>query len=157
MTGNYTVSGSDGADGSSLGIGRTYATRQAGVVDPMFGPGWVSSVAGTNALSKTNSLVQVGQPDGSKVGFSQTTTSPSGATYAPQIGVRGSSVVYASSSDKYTLTDGAGNSTTYTLVGTTYEPRSHGRRLPTVHSQRKFWRQYHPAFPAPPWSGVVGQ
>ena len=125
MTGNYAIDALDGFDGSTLDITRDYATRQASVIDPMFGPGWVSSVAGTDGLSKTNSLVQIGQTDGSTIGYSQTSIDSSGSTYTPQIGVRRSSLVYVSGTDKYTLTDADGNTTMFNLIGgTTYEPTS---------------------------------
>src|SRR6266536_6230833 len=96
-------------DAASLGlaVGRTFTTRQSTVVDPMFGPGWVSSVpapqaqAAYTSLTVTGSLVQVGLPDGGTVGFAKSTGDANGATYTPQVDDATYTLTYTTASDSF--------------------------------------------------------
>jgi RHS repeat-associated protein len=113
LTGNLTVSQTD-ASVFNIGLSRTFNTRQAGGVDAMYGPGWVSSVAvkadpGYTDLTVTGSLVQIGLPDGAVLGFAKQSGTATTAVYAPQVGAEQFKLTWTSSPDRFTLTDPAGN------------------------------------------------
>ncbi|MBO4207552.1 hypothetical protein [Micromonospora echinofusca] len=105
-----------------LSVARTFNTRQAGGIDPLFGPGWVSGVMATSAdapfikLTTYDSLVQVSLPDGSTLGF--TKVDSTGATYQPQVGAEKYALTYDSATNSFQLTDDGGNTATFTR-GTT--------------------------------------
>ncbi|OLE27492.1 MAG: hypothetical protein AUG44_10030 [Actinobacteria bacterium 13_1_20CM_3_71_11] len=133
LTGNYTLSQTD-VSSLGLGVARTYATRQSTVSDPMFGPGWVSSVPAPQAqaaytdLTVTGSLVQVGLPDGTTIGFAKATGDANGATYTPQVDDQSFTLTYTTAGDSFTLKDGAGNVVTFTHLATSVA----GTYLPTA-------------------------
>jgi RHS repeat-associated protein len=123
VTGSYTISAADvsvDSYGSDLSVGRSFATRQASGFDAthMFGPGWVTTatVAGANApytgLSVVGSLVQVGLPDASTLGF----TATGATTFTPEVGSEDLTLTYSSGSDSYTLSDLDGTVVTFTHV-----------------------------------------
>lgn len=118
VTGDFSVSADDATDSSEVALSRTYDTRQSTRMDPMFGPGWVSSLSAPAAaytgLTKTGTLVQLGLPDGSVLGFNQTSTNGTGAVYAPPVGAADNQLVYTTSGDFFTLTDPSQNVTTFT-------------------------------------------
>jgi hypothetical protein len=126
VTGSYMIGASDASDGANLGLGRTYTTRESTGSDPMFGPGWVSTVTAPTAnytgLTLAGTLVQLGQPDGSTLGFTQVSSSSSGAVYTPQVGLGNFKLTYTvnaiasplTPADSYTLTDPSGNVTIFT-------------------------------------------
>ncbi|GAA0572490.1 hypothetical protein GCM10010172_66300 [Paractinoplanes ferrugineus] len=119
LTGNLSVSTSDAQAAGPLSVGRTFNTRQAGIVDPLFGPGWVSSAAVAapdtyRTLTVAGSLVQIGIPDGNTLGFTKRASTSTGATFAPQVGDEALTLEYFSGADQYVLTAGSGNSTTFT-------------------------------------------
>lgn len=134
LTGNFTVTQLDATDSASAMLARTFSTRQASVADAMFGPGWVSSVSLAEAsatytgLTVSGSLVQIGLPDGTTLGFSKKSGDASGAVYDPQVGAEGFRLIYTTSGDKYTLTDPAGNAIVFTHTtgapATAYNPTS---------------------------------
>ncbi|GAA1369335.1 hypothetical protein GCM10009661_26690 [Catellatospora chokoriensis] len=107
LTGDYTVGGGDVAVGS-LFLGRSLRTRQSGGTDPLFGPGWTSSVLASEAnapytkLTAFGSLLQVALPDGTVRGF---TAVGDGTGFVPQAGVNDTDITYSASQDKYTLVD----------------------------------------------------
>jgi hypothetical protein len=107
ITGNYTVGQSDASTPAGT-VARSFNTREPGGVDPMFGPGWVSTIAAGAApytgLDVFGSLVQVGLPAGEVLGFTQ--TGPT--TFDPPIGSETLRLVYDPGVDTYTLTDGDG-------------------------------------------------
>jgi RHS repeat-associated protein len=131
LTGALTVSHADAQTGST-GVTRTYNTRQAGVIDPMFGPGWVSSVSVSDgagqytALTKSGSLVQIGLAAGGTVGFTTHTSDSTGATFTSQVGWESLTLVYSAAKDAFTLTDTDGTVSTFShLTGapaTSYSP-----------------------------------
>lgn len=111
VTGNFTVSGSDvsvASYGSDLTTARTFNTRQAGVFDGthMFGPGWASTATVADAeapytgLTVVGSLVQVGLPDGSTIGFTAASTA---GQFVPQVGAEDLTLTLSGSI--YTLVD----------------------------------------------------
>ncbi|HWG99657.1 MAG TPA: DUF6531 domain-containing protein, partial [Pilimelia sp.] len=123
LTGNLTIAETDvsvDSFGSDLTLSRTYNTRQASVVDPMFGPGWVSSAAVEESgapytgLTVTGSLVQAGLPDGDSVGFTRKATTTAGATFTPEPGAEDLTLTYTTSGDSYTLTDISGTVVAFT-------------------------------------------
>ncbi|MFC7759823.1 RHS repeat domain-containing protein [Catellatospora bangladeshensis] len=120
LTGNATLSAND-VSVAALAVGRMFNTRQAGGTDPMFGPGWTSSVlaAGAQApytgLTVTGSLVQASLPDGAIVGFTKKTVTGMGADYDSEPGKEGLTLKYVTNGDKYTITDSDGTVTTFTL------------------------------------------
>jgi RHS repeat-associated protein len=127
VTGNLQVSASDvsvGAYSSDLTTSRTFNTRQAGAFDAthMFGPGWSTSAMVTSAdspyssLTVAGSLVQVGMPDGSTIGFTAA-KSPAGS-FVPQIGADDLTLTYTSASNTYTLQDQDGNIVGFANVNT---------------------------------------
>ncbi len=127
VTGNLTLSDTDvsvDSYGSDLTVARTFNTRQASKTDAanMFGPGWVSGVAVTDAnapytnLTVTGSLVQVGLPDGDTLGFTEATSSAGGKTYASEMGFEQLALTYTTSGDSYTLKDLDGNTVTFTHI-----------------------------------------
>lgn len=133
ITGNYTFGQSD-VSALGLGVSRSYTTRQSTIVDPMFGPGWVSSVpapqdpAAYKSLTLTGSLAQVELPDGSTIGFAKSTADGTGATYTPQVDDQSHTLTYTTASDTFTLKDGDGNVVTFThLAGS-----ATGSYLPTA-------------------------
>jgi RHS repeat-associated protein len=132
ITGNYTVGQSD-VSVAGLGVGRSFNTRQPGARDAMYGPGWASGVTVADAsapytqLNVYGSLVQVGLPDDTIVGFTKKTTTGTGATFEAQPGAEDLNLVYTTSSDSYTLTDGEGNVVTFTRQTT--DPA--GQYMPT--------------------------
>jgi RHS repeat-associated protein len=114
VTGNFSVASSDVSLDSydmDLTLNRSFNSRQASTLDAthMFGPGWTSSAVVQSAespftsLSVAGSLVSVGLPDGSTVGFTQKTSS----TFRPQVGYEALTLTHASG--QYTLTDQEGN------------------------------------------------
>lgn len=112
LTGNLSVSQTD-ASQFNLGVARTFNTRQAAAVDPLFGPGWVSSASaqadpGYTDLTVTGSLVQIGLPDGAVLGFAKQSGDATTAVYAPQVGAEQFKLTWTSSPDRFTLTDPAG-------------------------------------------------
>jgi RHS repeat-associated protein len=137
VTGNLTLSDTDvsvDSYGSDLTVTRAYNTRQATSTDAanMFGPGWVSGVAVEDAdapytnLTVTGSLVQVGMPDGSTIGFTATTATSSGKTFEADDEDEDLQLTYTASGDSYTLKDLDGNVVTFTHVSgaasNTYNP-----------------------------------
>ena len=117
ITGNYQISQAD-VSVAGLSVSRTYNSRQPGGLDPLFGPGWLSGtiVSAADApytqLTVYGSLVQVGLPDGSTIGFTKTTST--GTTFEPQIGAESHALTFNATTNAYTLTDGAGNVVTFT-------------------------------------------
>jgi RHS repeat-associated protein len=113
LTGNYAINRTDTGAGGN-GVARTANSRQSAVVDPMFGPGWTSSVGAPALgvpyvdLTVTGSLVQVGRIAGGSVGFTKSKTTSTGATFEPQAGFEDSSLVYTTTGDTYKLVDEAG-------------------------------------------------
>ncbi|GAA2509834.1 RHS repeat-associated core domain-containing protein [Winogradskya humida] len=113
ITGNVAIEEHDATTGATLG--RTANSRLAGEVDPMFGPGWSSSVSvtgddsGYTELTVTGSLVQVGLDDGATMGFTKKTAT----TFQPQVGLEGMKLTYTATGDTYTLTDSAGIGVTF--------------------------------------------
>lgn len=139
LTGNYVLGGKDvsiASYGSDLTVARSFNSRKASTTDKadLFGPGWVSTVSVDSAdapysdLTVTGSLVQIGLPDGSDLGFTETAVSASGKTYEAQNGFQQLQLSYASSGDAYTLHDIAGNTVVFThvtgAVADTYSPTS---------------------------------
>ncbi|GAA2602728.1 hypothetical protein GCM10010399_36880 [Dactylosporangium fulvum] len=127
LTGNFGLSGVDvtmSSYGSDLTVTRSFNTRQAAVTDKanMFGPGWVSGVvvgaaeAPYTDLTVTGSLVQVGLPDGSSLGFTETTAAGSGKNYEAQNGFQQLRLSYATASNTFTLADIDGNTVVFTQV-----------------------------------------
>jgi YD repeat-containing protein len=113
LTGSFSVSQVD-VEAFGMGLSRTYSSRLAGEVDPMFGPGWVSSVAtganpGFTDLAVTGSLAQVRLPDGGTLGFAMESGDSTAAVYQPQVGAEGYKLTWTASPDRYTLTDPGGN------------------------------------------------
>lgn len=112
VTGNLAITESDiAADsvGAELALTRSYGSRQSGGTDPMFGPGWVSSVgidestAPYTALQVTGSLAQVGLSDGSSVGFVRKAGTATGDSFEPQVGAEDLTLQYTRSTDRYAL------------------------------------------------------
>lgn len=133
LTGNLTVTDNDAQASGGLGLSRSYNTRQAGIVDPLFGPGWVSSATVATAdtyrnLVVTGNLAQVGTPDGDTLNFTKSAVTSTGASFAPQIGDEDLGLEYVSASDQYRLTDSDSDVTTFTRRSTdpagTYAPES---------------------------------
>jgi RHS repeat-associated protein len=137
LTGNLTLSDTDmsvDSYGSDLTVTRTFNTRQPAKTDAanMFGPGWVSGVAVSDAsapytnLTVTGSLVQVGLPDGDTLGFTEATSGSSGKTYESEMGFEQLALTYTTSGDTYTLKDLDGNTVTFTHItgaaSTVYNP-----------------------------------
>jgi len=121
LTGNLTVGAVDASAAGGLGVSRAFNSRQAAVSDPLFGPGWVSSAQVSTAgiyrtLTVVGSLVQIGTPDGDTLDFTKDATTGTGATFAPSIGDETLRLEYITSGDKYLLTDGGGNVTTFTRI-----------------------------------------
>ncbi len=121
ITGNATLSDTDvsvDSYGTDLTVTRTFNTRQATRTDSanMFGPGWVSGtvVAAADALytelTVYGSLVQIGLPDGSTIGF----TARTATDFDPEIGLEYLELTRTGSS--YTLTDEDGNTVVFTQV-----------------------------------------
>jgi RHS repeat-associated protein len=118
LTGNYTLNATDANTIGGLGLQRTFNTRLVGDIDPMFGPGWTSSIhvpdAGTyTELTVTGSLARVGLADGTALGFTKATTTGTGATFTPQIGAEGTALTYTTAGDTYTLTEVSGDAVTF--------------------------------------------
>lgn len=147
VTGNYQISQQD-ASVNDLSVTRTYNSRQPGGVDPMFGPGWVSSTAVSTSeapytrLTVYGSIVQVGMPDGSTIGFAKATSA--GTTFEPQIGAESYKLTYSTTGNVYTLTDGNGNVVTFGRSSTdpagVFTPtasRSPGSGTTTTYSWQK--------------------
>ena len=131
VTGNYQIGQSD-VSIAGLSVPRVLNTRQSSAVDPLFGPGWVSSTvvseadAGYTKLTVYGSLAQVGLPDGSSLGF--TKNSATGSDFEPQIGAEDYTLTFSSAANAYSLTSGGGNQTTFTR--TTGDPT--GMYVPTA-------------------------
>jgi RHS repeat-associated protein len=119
LTGNLTVTAADAVAAGGLGVSRSFNSRQPGGVDPLFGPGWLSTVdvstAGTyRAVQVTGNLVQLQLPDGTTVGFTKLATTSTGATFEAQLDAQDLTIEYLTSGDTYQLTDSRGNTTTFT-------------------------------------------
>jgi RHS repeat-associated protein len=123
LTGNYSIEFQDAALAAAndkINLTRTYNSRRAGVVDPMFGPGWTSSMvvsdsdAAYTGLEVFGSLVQVKLPDSTTIGFAKKSANATSVNYEPQVGAEGTSLQYATGSDSFTLVDGNGNKATFT-------------------------------------------
>ena len=124
VTGNFALSSADAAVSSwnsNVEADRTFNSRQPNVYDSthMFGPGWTSSAqVGTatppyTKLTVAGTLVQVGLPDGTSIGF----TAKSGGGFVPQVGQETSTLTYTSTGDTYTLADNAGNVVVFGHIG----------------------------------------
>jgi RHS repeat-associated protein len=119
LTGSYTIGATDASGIGGLALQRTFNTRQATAIDPMFGPGWTSSIAAPTAgtyteLTVTGSLAQVGLADGSTLGFTKTTTTSGGATFTAEVGGGNTQLAYTSSNDTYTLSEASGDTVSFT-------------------------------------------
>jgi RHS repeat-associated protein len=118
LTGNFTVRTTDAATLGELGLDRTFNSRLAGDMDPLFGPGWTSSFVAVDAgtyteLSVTGTLVQVGLGDGDTLGFTKATSATSGATFTAEVGTGNSTLAYTNSTDSYLLTEATGDTVTF--------------------------------------------
>ncbi|WP_143162722.1 RHS repeat-associated core domain-containing protein [Couchioplanes caeruleus] len=118
LTGNLQVEAVDAQAAGGLSVGRTFNSRQPGGVDPLFGPGWVSSATVSTAdtyrnLVVTGGLAQVGTPDGDSIDFTKKATTSTGATFDPVVGEEALRLEYLSSSDTYKLTASTGDITTF--------------------------------------------
>lgn len=118
LTGNYSLGFTDASTIGELSVRRTFNSRLAGDVDPLFGPGWTSGLdvrdAGTyTELAVTGGLVQVGLADGSTLGFGKSATTGTGATFAAEVGTTDATLAYASANDTYTLTERGGDAVTF--------------------------------------------
>jgi RHS repeat-associated protein len=118
LTGNFTVRTTDAATLGELGLDRTFNSRLAGDMDPLFGPGWTSSFVAVDAgtyteLSVTGTLVQVGLGDGDTLGFTKATSATSGATFTAEVGTGNSTLAYTNSTDSYLLTEPTGDTVTF--------------------------------------------
>lgn len=123
LTGNLHLDTTDvsaEAAGADLSLSRTYNSRQSAVVDPMFGPGWVSSTGVDDGavpytgLTVTGSLVQVGLADGTTLGFVKKTGNAAGAAFEGQTGTESLTVKYLADGDRYTVTTTEGSVATFT-------------------------------------------
>ena len=119
LTGNYAVSATDADTVGGLSLQRTFNSRSASDLDPMFGPGWTSSVAAPDAgsyteLSVTGNLIQVGQADGTTLGFTKSAAISGGFSYSAQVGTPNTLLIYTTSTDTYTLTDADGDIVSFT-------------------------------------------
>lgn len=118
ITGNFTLGGSDVA-AAGMTVTRGFNSRQAGKVDAMFGPGWVSSVVVPEAaamykqLNVYTNIVQVTLPNDTTLGFTKKATTGTGATYDPPLSALDLTLNYATATDSYRLTDTDGNATTF--------------------------------------------
>ncbi|MEV4637543.1 RHS repeat-associated core domain-containing protein [Actinoplanes sp. NPDC049548] len=132
ITGSLSVEEHDSDAGAALG--RTANSRLAGDVDPMFGPGWASSISvtggdsGYTGLTVTGSLVQVGLDDGATMGFTKKTAT----SFQPQVGLEGMRLSYNATSDTYTLTGEQGIAVTFGRSAT--QPA--GQYVPTSSAAR---------------------
>lgn len=118
LTGNYTLDSTDVSTIGGLSVQRTFNTRLAADVDPMFGPGWTSSIGVPDAgayteLTSTGSIVRIGGADGSTVTFSKTATTSTGATYTAEVGAESMALRFTSTGDTFTLTEPSGNTITF--------------------------------------------
>lgn len=116
ITGNFGLAQTD-VDAFGMGLSRTYNTRQAAEMDPMFGPGWVSSAAakasfGYTGLTVTGSLVQIGLANGAVLGFTQNDTG--NTTFDPQVGLGGYKLTRGGAPAVYTLVEPNGNRIVFT-------------------------------------------
>ncbi|GAA2845756.1 hypothetical protein Acy02nite_47380 [Actinoplanes cyaneus] len=123
LTGNATVPENDASAAGGLGVTRVYNTRQSGVSDALFGPGWASSVevptGGTyRNVTVTGSLAQVGLPDGGTRGFTKKAATSTGATFQGEADSTDITLEYLSASNSYVLTEQDGDSTTFTRSST---------------------------------------
>jgi len=100
-------------------------------------------------LSVVGSLVQIGTPDGDTLDFTKDATTGTGATFAPEAGDETLRLEYVSSGDKYLLTDGDGNVTTFTRVtgaaAGLYNPHRPSRSAPVT--LRRFRGRKSPSTP----------
>jgi len=128
LTGAMVISASDvsvASPAAGLVLSRTYNSRHAGALDPMFGPGWSSSVTADAAsapytgLTVTGSLVQVQLPDGSSLGFTRHSSTSAGATYDPEVGAESLTLSYVTAGDTYTLKDADGHVVVFTRPAST--------------------------------------
>jgi RHS repeat-associated protein len=116
ITGNFGLAQSD-VDVSGMSLSRTFNTRQAAEMDPMFGPGWVSSAAakvsfGYTGLTVTGSLVQIGLADGAVLGFTQ--KDAGNTTFDPQVGFESYRLTRSGTPAVYTLVEPNGNRIVFT-------------------------------------------
>ncbi|GIF04654.1 hypothetical protein Asi03nite_21920 [Actinoplanes siamensis] len=123
LTGNAMVPENDASAAGGLGVTRVYNTRQSGVSDALFGPGWVSSLKVPTGdtyrnVTVTGSLVQVGLPDGGTLGFTKKATTSTGATFEGEADSADLALEYFSASNSYVLTGQDGDSTTFTRSST---------------------------------------
>ncbi|GGQ83753.1 hypothetical protein GCM10010166_62420 [Couchioplanes caeruleus subsp. azureus] len=125
LTGNLAVSDTDVEANGGLTVGRTFNTRQAATIDPLFGPGWVSTTGVPTGntyrtLTATGGLVQVGTPNGDTLDFTKTAGTTTYAAFAPPVGDEDLKLEYFSSGpERYVLADADGNTTTFTRNTTT--------------------------------------
>ncbi|WP_203996677.1 DNRLRE domain-containing protein [Virgisporangium aurantiacum] len=126
LTGNMTIQDTDvsvDSYGTDLTVVRSYNTRLAQTTDAatMFGPGWVSGAIVEEAdtpytsLTRYDSLVQVGLPEGETIGFTKLTTTE----FDPEPGMEFLKLVYNTTNDSYSLSDVDGNTVVFTRVANT--------------------------------------
>lgn len=133
LTGNLTVSQADAQAPGGLGVTRVYNSRQADVVDPLFGPGWTAGLGGSDSdlhytsLTATSSLVQVALEDGASLGFAKQRSTATEVTYKGEDDAADLSLTYAVAADTYSLRDVQGNVVSFTKVAGALA----GRYLPT--------------------------
>ncbi|XVU27913.1 phospholipase A2 [Actinoplanes sp. CA-054009] len=115
ITGNAVLSSHDvsiDGNGAALDLSRTFNTRDAGHLDPMFGPGWSSNldpmgVAATPAsgLSVTGSLVQMSLQSGGTVGFTKKAETSTSVSFSAETGNEDLALSYDKAADFYRLDD----------------------------------------------------
>ncbi|MBB4760790.1 RHS repeat-associated core domain-containing protein [Amorphoplanes digitatis] len=133
VTGNYQTGQSD-VSIAGLSVPRVFNSRQTGGVDPLFGPGWVSSTSvspvdpGYTKLTVFGSLVQVGLPDATSLGFTKKGTA--GTDFEPPLGAENYTLKYSSGTNAYTLSSVSGDRVIFTR--TTNDPA--GVYVPTAYT-----------------------
>ncbi|MEJ3745116.1 RHS repeat-associated core domain-containing protein [Actinomycetes bacterium KLBMP 9797] len=136
VTGNYAIGQTD-ASAHGLVVTRTFNTRNTGSIDAMFGPGWASAINAFDGaveytqLNVYGSLVQVGLPDDTTIGFTQKAATATTTTFEPQATRSRLSLTYSASGDSYALTDDDDNVVTFTRQPT--DPA--GQYVPTLAAQ----------------------
>jgi RHS repeat-associated protein len=136
ITGNLTVSASD-AGAAGISLMRTFNSRRPAGTDPMFGPGWVSSVvvepaaATYKKLNVYDTLVQITMPDDTTLGFTRKASTATGAAFDPPAARDDLTLTWISAGDSYQLADVDGNRTIFTRAAT--DPA--GQYVPTTAMQ----------------------